>query len=52
MADYIRGLGAEKCHLTFFGHFQKKKKKKKTLIIIWIINLKMNFQFLFSIGGY
>lgn len=29
MADYIRGLGAEKCHLTFFGHFHKKKKKKK-----------------------
>ena len=26
MADYIRGLGAEKCHVTFFGHFHKKKK--------------------------
>ena len=29
MADYIRGLGAEKCHLTIFGHFNKKQKKKK-----------------------
>lgn len=29
MADYIRGLGAEECHLTFFGHFHKKKTKKK-----------------------
>ena len=29
MADYIRGLGAEKCHLNFFCNFQKKKKKKK-----------------------
>ena len=28
MADYIRGLGAEKCNLKFFGNFHKKKKKK------------------------